>query len=91
MKDPMRLLGDRILVKPFPIKTVTDAGVIIPPNSREMPRIGNVVLTGPGLKDQELVVQVGDTVMFGRFAGVEIEKDKERYLIMREPDITAIM
>lgn len=84
-------LADRVLVNPTPAEEVTMAGIIIPDSAKEKPLKGTVLATGNGTKDEEMVVKEGDTVLYGKYAGTEVEIDGEKYLIMRQSDILAIV
>jgi chaperonin GroES len=78
-------------VKPAPIEEKTAGGIIIPDTAKEKPLKGEVVAVGQGTKDEEMVVKEGDKVLYGKYAGTEIEIDDEEYLIMRQSDILAII
>ncbi len=84
-------LADRVLIKPVPAEERTVAGIIIPDSAKEKPLKGEVLATGNGTKDEEMVVKNGDTVLYGKYAGTEIELEGEKYLIMRQSDILAII
>ncbi len=84
-------LADRVLVEPAPAEEKTAFGIIIPDTAKEKPQRGTVVAVGTGKKDEPLTVQVGDTVLYGKYAGTEITVDGKEYLIMRESDIFAIL
>lgn len=84
-------LADRVLISPVPAEEVTMAGIIIPDSAKEKPLKGTVLATGNGTKDEEMVVKEGDTVLYGKYAGTEIEVGGEKYLIMRQSDILAII
>lgn len=84
-------LADRVLVCPAPAEEVTVAGIIIPDSAKEKPLKGKVLATGKGTKDEEMVVKEGDEVLYGKYAGTEIEIEGEKYLIMRQSDILAII
>ena len=83
----IRPLADRVLVKPAAAEEKTLGGIIIPDSAKEKPLKGEVVAVGNGTKDEEMVVKNGDTVLYGKYAGTEIELDGEKYLIMRQSDI----
>ena len=87
----IRPLADRVLVKPAPAEEKTVAGIIIPDSAKEKPLKGEVVAVGNGTKDEEMVLKKGDQVLYGKYAGTEIELDSEKYLIMRQSDILAII
>ena len=84
-------LADRVLVLPAHAEEKTIGGIIIPDSAKEKPLKGNVIAIGNGTKDEEMVVKPGDTVLYGKYAGTEIELDGEKYLIMRQSDILAIL
>lgn len=84
-------LADRVLVEPVEAETKTAAGIIIPDNAKEKPQKGKVVAVGKGTKDEPTTVQVGDTVLYGKYSGTELKLDGKDYLIMRESDIFAIV
>ncbi len=84
-------LADRVLVLPAPAEEKTIGGIIIPDSAKEKPLKGSVIAIGNGTKDEEMVVKPGDTVLYGKYAGTEIELDGEKYLIMRQSDILAIL
>ncbi len=84
-------LADRVLIKPTPAEEKTLSGIIIPDSAKEKPLRGTAIAVGNGTKDEEMVVKVDDVVMFGKYAGTEIELDGEKLLIMRQSDILAIV
>ncbi len=87
----IRPLADRVLIKPTPAEEKTISGIIIPDSAKEKPLKGTVLATGNGTKDEEMVVKEGDNVMYGKYAGTEIEIDGEKLIIMRQSDILAII
>ena len=84
-------LADRVLVVPAPAEEKTIGGIIIPDTAKEKPLKGEVVAVGNGTKDEEMVVKVGDTVLYGKYAGTELELEGNKYLIMRQSDILAVL
>ena len=84
-------LADRVLVKPAAAESKTASGIIIPDSAKEKTMKGEVLAIGNGPKDEEMVVKAGDTVLYGKYAGTELELDGEKYLIMRQSDILAII
>ena len=86
-----RPLGDRVLVKRTEEETKTTGGIIIPDTAKEKPQRGTVVAAGPGKKDEPMTVKVGDTVLYGKYSGTELQVEGKDYLIMREADIFAII
>ena len=84
-------LADRVLVEPLQAETKTACGIIIPDNAKEKPQKGTVVAVGKGTKDEPTTVKVGDSVLYGKYAGTELKLEGTDYLIMRESDILAIV
>lgn len=84
-------LADRVLVKPAAAEEKTVSGIIIPDTAKEKPLKGEVVAVGKGTKDEEMVVNQGDKVLYGKYAGTEIEIDGAQHLIMRQSDILGII
>ncbi|HIT82412.1 MAG TPA: co-chaperone GroES [Candidatus Caccoplasma merdavium] len=84
-------LADRVLIKPAPAEEKTIGGIIIPDSAKEKPLRGEIIAVGKGTKDEEMVVKPGDTVLYGKYAGTELELDGEKYLIMRQSDVLAIL
>ncbi|MEI7663755.1 MAG: co-chaperone GroES, partial [Bacteroidota bacterium] len=81
----------RVLVEAAAAEDKTAGGIIIPDTAKEKPQKGTVVAVGPGKKDEPMTVKVGDSVLYGKYAGTEITVDGESYLIMRESDIVAVI
>ena len=84
-------LADRVLILPMAAEEKTIGGIIIPDTAKEKPLQGKVVAVGNGTKDEEMVIAVGDHVLYGKYAGTELEFEGEKYLIMRQSDVLAIM
>lgn len=84
-------LADRVLIEASAAEEKTAGGIIIPDTAKEKPQRGVVVAAGPGKKDEPITVAVGDTVLYGKYAGTEISIEGKDYLIMRESDILAII
>jgi chaperonin GroES len=84
-------LHDRVIVKPAPAEEKTAGGIIIPDTAKEKPQRGVVIAAGPGKKDEPMSVKSGDTVLYGKYAGTEIQIEGDDLLIMRESDILAIV
>lgn len=90
----LRPLYDRVVVRPLEAETTTAGGIIIPDKSAEKPTRGEVLATGDGavMKNGELrklAVRVGDTVLYGEYAGTKVNVDGEELIILRESDILA--
>jgi chaperonin GroES len=84
-------LADRVLVLPAPAEEKTIGGIIIPDTAKEKPLKGEVVAVGNGTKDEEMVLKLGDQVLYGKDAGTELEIEGEKYLIMRLSDVLAVI
>ena len=84
-------LADRVLIKPAPAEEKTVGGIIIPDTAKEKPLQGSVLAVGHGTKDEEMVLKEGDTVLYGKYSGTEVELDGEKYLIMRQSDVLAVL
>ena len=84
-------LADRVLILPQPAEEKTIGGIIIPDTAKEKPLQGKVVAVGSGTKDEEMVVKVGDQVLYGKYSGTELEYEGVKYLMMRQSDVLAIL
>ena len=84
-------LADRVLILPTAAEEVTMGGIIIPDTAKEKPLRGTVKAVGHGTKDEEMVLKEGDVVLYGKYAGTELEIEGEKYLIMRQSDVLAIV
>jgi chaperonin GroES len=84
-------LADRVLVKPADAEEKTAGGIIIPDSAKEKPLKGEVIAVGNGTKDEEMILKQGDQVLYGKYAGTEIELDDKKFLIMRQSDVLAII
>ena len=91
-----RPLHDRVLVRRIDAEEKTAGGIIIPDTAKEKPQQGQVIAVGPGARNEAgqlvaLDVQVGDTVLFGKWSGTEVKIDGEDLLIMKESDIMGVI
>ena len=84
-------LADRVLIEPAPAETKTVGGIIIPDTAKEKPLQGTVVAVGNGTKDEEMVLKAGDEVLYGKYSGTELEFEGEKYLMMRQSDVLAVI
>ncbi|MFC4739000.1 co-chaperone GroES [Flavobacterium ponti] len=84
-------LSDRVVIEPMAAETTTASGLIIPDTAKEKPQKGTVVAVGNGKKDHTMTVKVGDTVLYGKYAGTELKYEGTDYLIMKEEEIYAII
>ena len=84
-------LADRVIVEVAAAEEKTASGIIIPDTAKEKPQKGTVVAVGPGKEGNKMTVKKGDTVLYGKYAGQEINHEGKDYLIMREDDILVIL
>ncbi len=84
-------LGERVLIEPLAAETTTASGIIIPDTAKEKPSKGTVIATGKTEDGKDLEVKIGDVVLYGKFAGTEVELEAKNYLIMEQADILAII
>ena len=84
-------LADRVLIEPAPAEEKTIGGIIIPDTAKEKPLQGTIVAVGRGTKDEEMILKAGDTVLYGKYAGTELEFEGTKYLIMRQSDVVAAL
>jgi len=84
-------LADRVLIEPAAAETQTSSGLYIPDTAKEKPQKGIVIAVGPGTKENPVTLSVGDTVLYGKYAGTELQHDGKDFLIMKENDILAIV
>ena len=84
-------LSDRVLIEPVAAEEVTVGGIIIPDTAKEKPLRGTVKAVGNGTNDEAMVVKEGDLVLYGKYAGTELEVDGVKYLMMRQSDILAVL
>ena len=84
-------INDRVVVKPLPAEEKTKGGIIIPDTAKEKPQQGEIVAVGPGKEGVKLNVHVGDRVLYGKYAGQELNYNGDEYLILREDDILVVV
>ncbi len=92
----IRPMGDRIIVKASNREAVTKSGIVLPDTAKEKPQEGEVLAVGPGKvqdsgKRVALEIEVGQRILFAKYAGTEVKLDGEEYLIMRESDVMGII
>ena len=90
-KINIKPLADRVLIEPAAAETKTSSGLYIPDTAKEKPQKGIVIAAGPGTKENPVTLKVGDTVLYGKYAGTELQHDGKDFLIMKENDILAIV
>lgn len=93
----LKPLGDRVVVKPLTSEEVTKSGILLPDTvEKEKKEEGEVVAVGPGrINDQGQrntpEVKVGDRVLFGKYAGEDVEVDGTEYKVLKEEDVLAVV
>ncbi|HHT36086.1 MAG: co-chaperone GroES [Candidatus Wallacebacter cryptica] len=92
----LKPLGDRVILKVLEAEEKTQSGIFLPDNAKEKPQQGKVLAVGPGKHNDkgELIpvnVNVGDTVIFAKYAGTEVKYQGEEYLIVKESDLLAVL
>ena len=92
----LKPLGDRLIVEPTESEEVTASGIVLPETAKEKPQQGKVLAAGPGARDDdgkriEMDVEEGDTVLYAKYAGTEVKIEGEKYLIIKESDVLAIV
>ena len=90
-KTNIKPLADRVLIEPAAAETKTSSGLYIPDTAKEKPQKGTVVAVGSGTKDNPITVAVGNQVLYGKYAGTELQHEGKDFLIMKESDIFAIV
>lgn len=90
-KIKIQPLADRVLIEPAAAEEKTASGIYIPDTAKEKPQKGTVVAVGAGKKNEPLTVKTGDSVLYGKYSGTELNHEGVDYLIMREADIFAIV
>ena len=91
MAIKIKPLADRVVIEPENAEEKTAGGIIIPDTAKEKPQRGKIIAAGKGTKDDPITVKVGDSVLYGKYAGTEIALNGGEYLIMRESDIFAVI
>ena len=87
----LKPLADRVLIRLEAKEEKTKSGIFLPDTAKEKPLKGEVVAVGHGTKDEEMVLKVGDTVLYGKYAGTELDVEGTKYLIMRQSDVLAVL
>lgn len=87
---------DKVVIRPADVEETTESGILLPPSAQETPSKGEVVAVGPGTRDETgnitpLLVEVGDHVVYGKYAGSDIEIDGEKLVLLEEESIMGIL
>ena len=88
-------LGDRVVLKQLEAEETTKSGIVLPGQNKEKPQQAEVVAVGPGGvvdgKEVKMEVKVGDNVIFSKYSGTEVEVDEEKYVVVKQNDILAVI
>lgn len=88
-------LGDRVVLKQLEAEETTKSGIVLPGQAQEKPQQAEVIAVGPGGtvdgKEVKMEVEVGDKVIYSKYAGTEVKMDGEEYIVVRQNDILAIV
>ena len=92
----LKPLGARVVIKPLQREEMTKSGIVLPDTAKEKPQEGKVVAVGPGGLDKngnkvEMVLKVGDKVLYQKYAGTEFKIDDEEHLVMQQDDVLALV
>jgi len=92
----LKPLGDRLIVEPVEREEMTASGIVLPETAKEKPMQGKVLAVGPGARKDDgarvkMDVSQGDTVLYAKYAGTEVKIDDNKYLILKESDVLAIV
>ena len=91
MSLKLQPLSDRVVVEAAAAEEVSTGGIILPDTAQEKPQKGSIVEVGKGTKENPITVKKGDIVLYGKYAGTELNYEGDDYLIMKETDILAII
>jgi chaperonin GroES len=92
----LKPLGDRLIVEPIQQEEMTASGIVLPETAKEKPMQGKVIAAGPGARKEDgsriaMDVSEGDTVLYAKYAGTEVKIGNDKYLILKETDVLAIV
>lgn len=84
-------LADRVVLKRMEAEEKTKSGIVLPGTAKEQPQLAEVLAVGSGTEEVKMEVEVGDQVIFSKYAGTEVKYDGEEYLIVSQKDILAVV
>ena len=87
----MKPLFDRVVIKNIETEEVTKGGILLTSAAKEKPQMAEVLAVGPGAKDVEMVLKVGDKVVYQKYAGTEVKVDGQEVIVIKQGDILAIV
>ena len=96
MDIKLKPLSDRLVVEPKEREETTSSGIILPETAKEKPQEGEILAVGPGRRDDngnrvEMDVEVGDKVLYAKYAGTEVKLEGKKLLILKESDVLAVV
>ena len=88
-------LGDRVVLKQLEAETTTKSGIVLPGREKEKPQQAEVIAVGPGGvvdgKEVKMEVKAGDQVIYSKYSGTEVKLEEEKFIIVRQSDILAVI
>ena len=87
----LKPLFDRVVIRNIETEEVTKGGILLTSASKEKPQMAEVIAVGPGAKDVEMVVRVGDKVVYTKYAGTEVKLDGQEVIVIKQGDILAVV
>ena len=87
----LRPLGDKVVLKKVIAEETTKSGIVLPGQNKEKPQQAEVVAVGPGNKEVKMVLEVGNQVIYSRYAGTEVKIDEEEFIVVKQSDILAVI
>ena len=84
-------LADRVVIKMMETEETTKSGIVLPGSAKEKPQVAEIISVGPGTKEVNMEVKVGDRVLISKYAGTEVKLDGVEYTILKQGDILAIV
>ena len=84
-------LGDRVVLKQLVAEETTKSGIVLPGQTKEKPQQAEVIAVGPGTEEVKMEVEVGDQVIYSKYAGTEVKLDDAEYIVVKQSDILAIL
>ena len=87
----LKPLFDRVVIRNIETEEVTKGGILLTSSAKEKPQMAEVLSVGPGAKDVEMVVKVGDKVVYQKYAGTEVKIDGQEVIVIKQGDILAVV
>ncbi|MGL4849460.1 MAG: co-chaperone GroES [Clostridium sp.] len=87
----IRPLGDRIVIKRLEAEETTKSGIVLTGTAKERPQEAEVIAVGPGTKDVDMEVKVGDKVLYAKYTGTEVKVSGDEFIILKQEDVLAVV